>query len=859
MDSKKIVVVQKDKIIKSILELFVEQLNHEVYGSFFTFEECLAFVEQNTPELVLIDLNIFENIVDTSTVVEQMKRFTCPIVFMGNPSDIDIGKEMINFNLYAFMSKPIKQEILQINIDLALAKLGKEEENERFFCEKKCQVMCTVDAKGKILEWNTPFNDAFKIEGSEKRLLSDVFQDNLEFAKFPETIKDLGADVAKTSVFSHKSSIYSSRITKMEDETFKICFRKAKMNEILTFHEALNQTKFASIHQNTSSGVLIFRANGTLAQFNKKAEDIFRNLFDMELLNHMDINQVLSVIPKFSTEDLLKNIYLPSIFSLERVIHKNKTKTVLNIELKAAVSEIEKSIGNVFVNITDVSESKMLKEEVRQLKENMNPFINNTIQRLFLVDLNKKLVAFNNAAAQNIEKKFQRTLKINDDLRDLITNSEKREFFDNAFKKARSGENVVYKIKTEIDGELLWDEVHYNPIQNVNGDIDKVLIWSLDITETERHLAELTEKESRYELIAKRSSDGLWDWNLETNELHISEEWKKFLGYTEEDVLNRFGTLENLVHPNDRQTNREAIEKCLKDGTNVFQDEIRILSRNNQYKWVLERGVILRREDGKPYRIAGAITDIGEQKEKELVISQINQALLEERNLFNKGKIGVLRVDAQNRTDVKYISESSINLTGYTPQEFYDKKVMVRDLIHPEDREKRLSEGREAIKNNQTEVRFSDYRIIKKNGDVVWLKDYANVLRDEDGHVIEILSCIMDVTKVKNIYKNHQELQSIFSSLWGFIQQEAIVVDYKGKILYANNDEDLPLKNITDKELFIFDYFKGLPDWNQILSDINEYQKNISYIINLDAKILEVRINQIDEKKLLVLGSRIDS
>ncbi len=855
MDSKKIVIVQKDKIIKSILELFIENLNHEVYSSFFTLEECIAFTKQNKPDLVLIDLNIFENTIDKPNIIKQLKQLLCPVIFMGNTDEVEIGKEMINFNLYAFMSKPISKEILSINIDLAFAKLNKIKQNERSLYGEKCNSRCITNHKGEILRASNSFKEKFNVS-EEKVLLSKIFQNNLEFARFDKSFNGLKEKEHKNSIFAHKSSIYNCRISKVSSNNFKLCFQNAQESDTLSFHKALKQIKFLPIYQ-SDEGALVFRANGSLEQANEKAKSIFRNLFDTELLDYMDIKEVLSVIPKTSPE-LLNNIFLPSSVILDRVVNTKGKKTTLNIEIKAVVSDIHKSIGSIFMNIRDISESQYLKEEIKKVTEILSPFLSNTIQRLFLVDLSKKIIIFNNAAAKNIEKKFNYTLKNNEDIRDFLIGNERRMLFEDAFEKAKKGENVSYKIKTELDTETIWDEVHYNPIADASGNINKILIWSLDITESEKTMAELTEKKQRYELIAQNNNDGLWDWDLETNELHVSEEWEKLTGYSSEDIIDKFGTLENIIHPDDRPKNKKAIKACLEDGSNVFRDEPRLLCSNKKYKWVLERGVILHKENGKPYRITGAITDITEQKEKDLITKKLNQSLLEERALFNKGKVGVLRIDAENRTSIKYISKSCVSLIGYTQQEFYNKSIMITDIIHPEDKERRLSESKNAIKNNLTEIFFSDYRLVKKNGDIIWVKDYANILRDENGNQTDILEYFIDITHTKNTENEYQYLQSIFSCLWKKIQEEAAVIDYNGKILYSNNNKNLPMKKIVEKDIYIFDYFKGIPNWDKILSEVRN-NNNISYIINQDSKILDVKINAIDDKKLLVLGSRIDS
>ena len=70
---------------------------------------------------------------------------------------------------------------------------------------------------------------------------------------------------------------------------------------------------------------------------------------------------------------------------------------------------------------------------------------------------------------------------------------------------------------------------------------------------TEQRSAELHKSEERFSLAMRGANDGLWDWNLETNEVYYSLRWKSMLGFTEEELENNFDTWASLVHPEDKE------------------------------------------------------------------------------------------------------------------------------------------------------------------------------------------------------------------------------------------------------------------------------------------------------------------
>jgi diguanylate cyclase (GGDEF)-like protein/PAS domain S-box-containing protein len=150
----------------------------------------------------------------------------------------------------------------------------------------------------------------------------------------------------------------------------------------------------------------------------------------------------------------------------------------------------------------------------------------------------------------------------------------------------------------------------------------------------------LRESEERYALAARGANDGLWDWDILNNNIYFSPRWRSMLGYRDDEtsIQNDFEGWLNLIHPKDRTQVETEIKAHLEGLTTQFQSEHRIRHKDGTYRWMLTRGLAVRNESGKAYRMAGSQTDITERKvvEEQLIHDAFHDALtnLPNRALF---------------------------------------------------------------------------------------------------------------------------------------------------------------------------------------------------------------------------------
>ncbi|HEX5329766.1 PAS domain-containing sensor histidine kinase [Sulfuricurvum sp.] len=185
--------------------------------------------------------------------------------------------------------------------------------------------------------------------------------------------------------------------------------------------------------------------------------------------------------------------------------------------------------------------------------------------------------------------------------------------------------------KKRVDGSRTIYDVFIRPLDDVSGKFSGYVLILNDITELEC-------ARERFDLAISGSRDGLWDWNLITNEIYFSPRWKTMLGYRDEELPNRLETWSSLVHPDDLKDAEEAIETSIANPEIVYENIHRLRHKEGHYIWNLDRGQVIYDEEKKPIRMVGFHTDITQrqqmleeiQKTKEMMIAQSRHAAMGE-------------------------------------------------------------------------------------------------------------------------------------------------------------------------------------------------------------------------------------
>jgi PAS domain S-box-containing protein len=116
--------------------------------------------------------------------------------------------------------------------------------------------------------------------------------------------------------------------------------------------------------------------------------------------------------------------------------------------------------------------------------------------------------------------------------------------------------------------------------------------------------------EERFNFAIKDFQDGLWDWNIRTNEMYLSPRWKQMLGYEEQELSNHPEEFFNRLHTDDIGVVMNRISGYLERRIASCEITVRLRHKSGHYLWILLRGSARWDAHGKPLRLAGINTDI---------------------------------------------------------------------------------------------------------------------------------------------------------------------------------------------------------------------------------------------------------
>ncbi len=164
----------------------------------------------------------------------------------------------------------------------------------------------------------------------------------------------------------------------------------------------------------------------------------------------------------------------------------------------------------------------------------------------------------------------------------------------------------------EIDEVLLIALADYAAVALENANLYSQA--KMEITERKKVEQALRISKDRYELAMRGANDGLWDWELQNDEVYYSQRWKGMLGYADRDISSSSDEWIKRIHPEDVEKLKLDLTAHFKGSTSHFENEHRMLHRDGTYRWMLSRGLAVFDENKKALRIAGSQTDITDRK-----------------------------------------------------------------------------------------------------------------------------------------------------------------------------------------------------------------------------------------------------
>ncbi len=317
---------------------------------------------------------------------------------------------------------------------------------------------------------------------------------------------------------------------------------------------------------------------------------------------------------------------------------------------------------------------------------------------------------------------------------------------------------VEYRVRHK-DGSWRWHISNVSKIIEADGVIVSFMGIARDITERRRNEDALRESEERYRLLAENARDVIYRISLvpELKFDYVSPSVVEMTGYRPEEFYTNPGRCVSAFHPDDMH-----LLLPLAENPKNFLNQpltIRWVKKDGTVIWTEQRLTPIYDVDGHRIALEGISRDITERKKAEEVISKSEERY---RLLAENARDLIYRISVVPDLKFEYISPSSIEFTGYTPEEHYQDQSLRFRLIHPDDRAKmeEVARNSEYYEGKPVVIRW-----IKRNGDIIWIEQQNVLIRDENGDIIAMEGIARDISGRKKDEERILHLSRILSSI----------------------------------------------------------------------------------------------
>jgi PAS domain S-box-containing protein len=230
------------------------------------------------------------------------------------------------------------------------------------------------------------------------------------------------------------------------------------------------------------------------------------------------------------------------------------------------------------------------------------------------------------------------------------------------------GQIIAYNGK--IRDVIFYKSYVYNAISKQSGVIETIV----DITDKKQSLEKIKQSEERYSLATKATQDGIWDWNVKTNELFISQRLKEIIGYDINETLDTYTQLQQLLHPSDINLVNHQLELLEEGVKEAFSAEIRIQNKTGKYIWIELNAFAVSDEKNEIFRVVGSISDIQARKSTENDLKTWSE-------IFRNTQMGLATFD-KNGFKPLLFNPVFAQMHGYTEKEMSELTIL--DIVAPE-------------------------------------------------------------------------------------------------------------------------------------------------------------------------------
>ncbi|MCV9933405.1 PAS domain-containing protein [Flavobacterium sp. LS1R47] len=364
---------------------------------------------------------------------------------------------------------------------------------------------------------------------------------------------------------------------------------------------------------------------------------------------------------------------------------------------------------------------------------------------------------------------------------------------------------------------------------------------------------EIKESNEKYNIVAKATSDTIWDWKIQEDNITWNKGIESVFGYKPEEVGDSSRWWFDKIHPEDSIRMSVKLYSFIEQKTEKWQDQYRFRCADATYKYVLHRSFLLKDENGRATRMIGAIQDITKQKEEEQRLKLLETVITQSRD-----SILITEADSHDGKipQIVYVNPSFSKMSGYQSEEIVGKSPNI--FKGPKSDSSELRKLIKAIKNKEEcSIETISYT---KNKEEYWVRYSMIPIFNSENEVSHWISIQRDTTEEKKLEKEKEHLIRELTQNNKDLKQFSYITSHNLRSPLSNLTgllnliEDIPIENEELKEIL-----NGFNKSTHLLNEtINDLVKVIIIKDNPSIQKEEVLLNEVFENVFNQLNFQIE-
>ena len=624
-------------------------------------------------------------------------------------------------------------------------------------------------------------------------------------------------------------------ITEIKEAEIKLFEREQYLNTIL---------------QTAQDGIFILNLDGNFLETNEAFCQI--SGYSRSELFALHLSKIEAMETK---EEIAEHIEQVRIFGNSRFETKHQRKSGDIIDVEVSARYIEANQGQIVCFCRDINDRKKSIEALRDSEEKYRSLIESLESVIATIDYNGNFQYMNQIAADSMHGKPEELIGKN--MVDLFPEEIAASQLQNIQEVIIYGKAKVLESRSFVAGKPRWYRTSIQPIFGSIGIATHALINSVDITERKEVEIVLEEKvkqrtneieaiRQRLQLATQSAEIGIWEWNIQTDQLYWDEQMCSLYGIHPENFGGNLSDWTKAVHPQDR-TIMDYLMNSI-ESHSVFKTEFRIVWPDESIHYIYANSFTLFDDNGNPDRMIGINFDITGQKEQENELRSRENLY---RTLFENSNDAIFLMNPNGQ--IWRTNEKAVDLLGYSIEQITNKTF--DEFVIQEERDEIFRCLADLILGENQNVH--DHIFKRSNDSSVNVEINLSAVKDSQGRVHLIQAVARDITsrkKVEAILRQSEETLKLANA------ELARANRAKDEFL-ANMSHELrtPLNNILALSEILLEQSRGPINDKQkrSIQNIESSGRHLLSLINdildlskIQAQKMELSISKISVKDL---------